>query len=63
MGRNGGGGAVGRQRYTESLVRYEAFTVTECNEFFSGDQLCKYGVTIHCFGDCLCLHHQDQCDE
>jgi hypothetical protein len=30
---------------------------------FSCDQPCKYGVTILCIRDCLCLHHQGWCDE
>jgi hypothetical protein len=29
---------------------------TECNEVFSGDQLCQYRMNFH-FRDCLCHHH------
>lgn len=28
---------------------------TQCNAVFSGDEPCKYGVTIQRFGDILCL--------
>jgi hypothetical protein len=40
------------------FVRFEAFTASECNEVFSGDQLCDNGVSIQRFRDCLCLHYQ-----
>jgi hypothetical protein len=44
-----------------SVLRLEAFTTTECNEVFSGDQPCKYAqaYTIQSFRDCLCLQHHD----
>jgi hypothetical protein len=44
-------------------IRFEAFTVTECNEVLSGYQLCENGVVIQRFGDCLCLHHLGWYDE
>jgi hypothetical protein len=43
-----------RTYHVASFIRSEAFTVTACNKVFSGDQLCKYEVTIQNFGDCLC---------
>jgi hypothetical protein len=38
-------------------LRFEAFTVTECNEVFSGDQLFENLVNIQRFGYCLYDHH------
>jgi hypothetical protein len=32
--------------------------VSECSEVFLGDQPRENGGGFHCFGDCLCLHHQ-----
>jgi hypothetical protein len=37
--------------------RFESLTATECNEI-SGDHPCDNGISIQCFGDCLCFHHQ-----
>jgi hypothetical protein len=37
-------------------VWLEAFMVTVDNEFLLDNQLHPYGVTVWCFGDCLCLH-------
>jgi hypothetical protein len=48
------------------LIKYQCmrkFTMSSfhgesMNEVISGDQLCHYGVSIKCFGDCFLLHHQ-----
>jgi hypothetical protein len=45
-----------------SLV-FVASTATEYNEVLLGDQPCKYGVSVHRFGDCFYFHHQGRCDE
>jgi hypothetical protein len=32
------------------------------SEVSSGDQPYKYGITVHYFLDCLCIHHEGFCD-
>lgn len=37
------------------------FTATEYHDVFGNEQPCENGVSVHCFGNYPCLHHQGLC--